>query len=113
MLSVEPSLNQADVRRVLRAASVDVVSDGVNAFQGKDIALGYGQPDAQVALEIVNGDRAGLASTDGNFIDTWSGGSTHLEVFTIPPGLRALCTSYWAASAAPSQASRSWMTSFR
>lgn len=85
MLSVEPSLNQADVRRVLRAASVDVVSDGVNAFQGKDIALGYGQPDAQVALEIVNGDRAGLASTDGNFIDTWSGGSTHLEVFTIPP----------------------------
>ncbi len=85
MLAIEPSLTQDDVRRVLRAASVEVISDGVNAFQGKDIALGYGQPDALVALQIVNGDRAGLASTDGNFIDTWNGGTTNLEVFTIPP----------------------------
>ncbi|MHC4375315.1 MAG: S8 family serine peptidase [Planctomycetota bacterium] len=85
LLAVEPTLTQDDVRRVLRAASVEVISDGVNAFQGKDVALGYGQPDALVALEIVNGDRAGLASTDGNFIDTWNGGTTNLEVFTIPP----------------------------
>lgn len=84
LLSINPSLNQDDVRRILRAAALDVVSDDVNAFFGKDLVLGYGQPDAPTALDIAAGNRAGLAS-DGEFVDTWNGVSTDLEIFTYPP----------------------------
>ena len=41
-------------------------------------------PDAPTALDIAAGNRAGLAS-DGEFVDTWNGVSTDLEVFTYSP----------------------------
>ncbi|MEO0651716.1 MAG: S8 family serine peptidase, partial [Planctomycetota bacterium] len=92
LLSVNPSLDTSDVRRIFRASTRDLRPFGIDGTSGFDVLTGFGQPDAFVALEIANGSRAGLA-LDGRTLDTWLGGSATLEVLTYPPA--ALGTYRW------------------
>lgn len=78
-LSLDPSLTADEVGAIFRASTNDVVSDGVNTFEGQDVLTGYGQLDALAAAQLAAGTVTRLVS-DAEPISVWEGGAQTLRI---------------------------------